>query len=68
MAALHAPIAERKKFLVAVPQIWVRLGTVRQQGAAWRIRRAVYGMRESPRFWQEEREKNSHFGEDCNLY
>eukprot|EP00975_Prorocentrum_lima_P052358 10972108-Prorocentrum_lima.AAC.1 len=33
-----------------------RLGIV-ETGTVWDIKRAVYGLKESPRLWQEERDK-----------
>eukprot|EP00975_Prorocentrum_lima_P066821 12911442-Prorocentrum_lima.AAC.1 len=50
---LNAPIDESKVILVAVPQILTKLGVVKP-GTVWKIRKAVYGLKESPRSWQEE--------------
>eukprot|EP00975_Prorocentrum_lima_P016719 3544996-Prorocentrum_lima.AAC.1 len=33
-----------------------RLGIV-ETGTVWKFRRAVYGLKERPRLWQEERDK-----------
>ena len=55
-AFLNAPIDESRTILVAVPGILVKLGIVKP-GTVWKIRRAVYGLKESPRLWQEERDK-----------
>eukprot|EP00975_Prorocentrum_lima_P046122 9646542-Prorocentrum_lima.AAC.1 len=53
-AFLNAPIDESKVTLVAAPQILTKLGVV-SPGTVWKIRRAVFGRKESPRLWQEER-------------
>eukprot|EP00975_Prorocentrum_lima_P063716 12893222-Prorocentrum_lima.AAC.1 len=42
--------------LVSAPKCLVRLGTV-ETGTMWKIRKAVYWLKESPRLWQEERDK-----------
>eukprot|EP00975_Prorocentrum_lima_P012804 2711339-Prorocentrum_lima.AAC.1 len=42
--------------LVSVPNMPARLGIV-QTGTVWKIRRAVYGLKASPRLWHEERDK-----------
>eukprot|EP00975_Prorocentrum_lima_P005517 1195822-Prorocentrum_lima.AAC.1 len=55
-AFLNAPIDESKVVLVAVPQILTKLGLVKP-GTLWKIRRAVYGLEESPRLWQEKRDR-----------
>eukprot|EP00975_Prorocentrum_lima_P017083 3618064-Prorocentrum_lima.AAC.1 len=55
-AFLNAPIDESKVILVAVPQILAKLGFVKP-GIVWKIRRAVYALKESPRLWQEERNR-----------
>eukprot|EP00975_Prorocentrum_lima_P040079 8419191-Prorocentrum_lima.AAC.1 len=44
--------------LVAVPNILARPGIVEAE-TVWTTRRAVYGLKESPRLWQGEREKGS---------
>eukprot|EP00975_Prorocentrum_lima_P059222 12417715-Prorocentrum_lima.AAC.1 len=53
---LNAPIDEIKVILVAVPQMLTKLGLMKP-GTAWEIRKAVYGLKASPRLWQEERER-----------
>eukprot|EP00975_Prorocentrum_lima_P030971 6502841-Prorocentrum_lima.AAC.1 len=42
--------------MVAVPQISTKLGAVKP-GIVWKIRRAVYGLKRSPRLRQEERDR-----------
>eukprot|EP00975_Prorocentrum_lima_P018639 3923556-Prorocentrum_lima.AAC.1 len=42
--------------MLAVPQILSNLGKV-TAGTVWQIRRAVYGLKESPRLWREERDR-----------
>eukprot|EP00975_Prorocentrum_lima_P067737 12916648-Prorocentrum_lima.AAC.1 len=55
-AFLNAPINKDAVMLLSVPNILARLG-IFETGAAWQIRRAVHGLKESPRLWQEERDK-----------
>eukprot|EP00975_Prorocentrum_lima_P016129 3426251-Prorocentrum_lima.AAC.1 len=40
--------------LVAVPQVLTKPGLIKS-GTVRKIRKAVYGLKESPRVWQEER-------------
>eukprot|EP00975_Prorocentrum_lima_P060385 12661819-Prorocentrum_lima.AAC.1 len=42
--------------MLAVPQILSKLGIVKA-GTVWKIRKAVYGLKESPRQRQEERDR-----------
>eukprot|EP00975_Prorocentrum_lima_P045911 9604194-Prorocentrum_lima.AAC.1 len=51
-AFLTAPITKGKTILVAVPNILARLGML--ETGSVKIRRAVHGLKESPRLWQEE--------------
>eukprot|EP00975_Prorocentrum_lima_P063582 12892376-Prorocentrum_lima.AAC.1 len=51
-AFLNAPIDESKVIRVAVPQILTKLGIVKPG-----IISKVYGLKESPRLWQEERDR-----------
>eukprot|EP00975_Prorocentrum_lima_P070986 12935119-Prorocentrum_lima.AAC.1 len=53
-AFLNAPTDGSKVILVAVPHMLTKLGVVKP-GTAWEIRGAVYGLKQSPRLWQEER-------------
>eukprot|EP00975_Prorocentrum_lima_P064859 12900047-Prorocentrum_lima.AAC.1 len=53
-AFLNAPIDDSKVMSVAVPHILTTRGMA-QPGIVWKIRRAVYGLKENPRSWQEER-------------
>eukprot|EP00975_Prorocentrum_lima_P061677 12881270-Prorocentrum_lima.AAC.1 len=55
-AFLNAPIDESKVVLITPPQILLKLGIV-TPGTIWKIRKAVYGLKESPRLWQEERDR-----------
>eukprot|EP00975_Prorocentrum_lima_P058568 12283151-Prorocentrum_lima.AAC.1 len=53
-AFLNAPIDENKVVLIYAPQILSKLGIVKAD-TVWEIRKAVCGLKESPRLWQEER-------------
>eukprot|EP00975_Prorocentrum_lima_P041838 8791337-Prorocentrum_lima.AAC.1 len=55
-ASLNTPFDESKVVMIAVPQILSKLGIVKA-GTVWKIRRAVYGLNESPRLWREERDR-----------
>eukprot|EP00975_Prorocentrum_lima_P070935 12934857-Prorocentrum_lima.AAC.1 len=55
-AFLIAPIDEDKVVLITPPRILSKLGIVKP-GTIWKIRKAVYGLKESPRLWQEERDQ-----------
>ena len=55
-AFLHARIPEGKIVIVAPPEQWVRWGLVKP-GTFWTLEKAVYGLRESPYLWGEERDK-----------
>eukprot|EP00975_Prorocentrum_lima_P019392 4082971-Prorocentrum_lima.AAC.1 len=47
-AFLNARIDESKVVLISPPQVLLRLGFVKP-GTVWKIRKAVYGLKESPR-------------------
>eukprot|EP00975_Prorocentrum_lima_P052331 10965766-Prorocentrum_lima.AAC.1 len=47
-AFLNAPIGEAKVVLISPPQVLLRLGIVKP-GTVWKIRKAVYGLKECPR-------------------
>eukprot|EP00975_Prorocentrum_lima_P060044 12590474-Prorocentrum_lima.AAC.1 len=55
-ACLHAPIEEAKVVLISPPHVLLRLGIVKP-GTEWKIRKAIYGLKESPRLWQEGRDR-----------
>ena len=55
-AFLNAKLPEGKLVMVTPPEIWVKWGLV-PAGVYWTLDRAVYGLRESPRLWSEERDK-----------
>ncbi len=55
-AILNAKIPEGKIIIVAPPEQWVRWGLV-PAGVLWTLEKAVFGLRESPRLWSEERDK-----------
>eukprot|EP00975_Prorocentrum_lima_P046913 9807867-Prorocentrum_lima.AAC.1 len=44
-----------------------RLGIV-EAGIVWKIRRAVYGLKESPRLWQEGRETRLFPSSPCTQH
>eukprot|EP00975_Prorocentrum_lima_P038144 8021118-Prorocentrum_lima.AAC.1 len=54
-AFLNAPINKDAVILLSGPNNLARLGIV-ETGTVWKIRRVVYGLKESPRLWQEGRE------------
>eukprot|EP00975_Prorocentrum_lima_P049469 10347250-Prorocentrum_lima.AAC.1 len=55
-AFLKAPIDETKVVLIYPPQVLLRLGIVKP-GTIWEIQKAIHGLKESPRLWQEERDR-----------
>ena len=76
-AFLNASLPEGKLVIVSPPQLWIRWGLV-APGTTWTLDKAVYGLRESPRWWGEERDKQltklrwqdpqtrkTHFLEQC---
>ncbi len=54
-AFLNAPIPESQIILVNPPGLWVEWGIV-PKGTVWKLLRAVYGLRESPKWWADERD------------
>ena len=54
-AFMHAPLPEDMHVLVRPPKSWVRLGLI-PEGTIWVLRKAVYGLRISPRAWGTERD------------
>ena len=55
-AFLNAKLPEGKLVVVRPPDQWVRWGLV-NPGELWTLDRAVYGLRESPFLWAQERDK-----------
>ena len=54
-AFLNAPLPEELLVVVRPPRAWVRMGIVKAN-ALWTCRKAVYGLRVSPRAWGIERD------------
>ena len=55
-AFLNADIPEGKLVIVQPPALWVKWGLV-APGVTWTLDKAVYGLRESPKWWGDERDK-----------
>ena len=55
-AFLNAPLPEGELILIQPPSQWVKWGIV-QEGVTWRLNRAVYGLRQSPKWWSDERDR-----------
>ena len=55
-AFLNAKIPEGKLVVVSPPGQWIEWGLV-PRGTLWTLDKAVYGLRESPRLWSDERDK-----------
>ena len=55
-AFLNAKIPENRVVIVAPPEQWVRWGLVKK-GVFWTLDKAVYGLRESPFLWGQERDR-----------
>ena len=57
-AFLHGEFPEEHKhdYYIRAPQVLVKLGLV-SPGAVWRLKRPLYGLRESPRCWGKTRDK-----------
>ena len=55
-AFLNANIPDGKLVVVSPPKQWVEWGLVKE-GTTWTLIKAVYGCRESPRLWSEERDR-----------
>ena len=53
-ACMYAPLPDDLLVIVRPPAAWIRLGIV-PQGTLWTVRKAVYGLRVSPRAWGQER-------------
>ena len=54
-AFLNAPLPEDELILVQPPAQWVAWGIVGKD-VVWKLRRAVYGLRQSPKWWSDERD------------
>ena len=52
---MNAPIPEGELILVQPPKQWVDWGIV-GKNVVWKLRRAVYGLRQSPKWWSDERD------------
>ena len=55
-AFLNAKIPEGKIVIVQPPAQWVKWGLVKPD-VTWTLYKAVYGLRESPALWGEERDR-----------
>ena len=55
-AFLYAPLIEKRDVYCKPPQVLVKLGLVKP-GTVWKLKKALYGLRTSPRAWEEERDR-----------
>ena len=55
-AFLNADIHEDDTILITPLPILVKMDTVKPN-TAWRVKKAIYGLREAPRLWQQERDQ-----------
>ena len=55
-AFLYAPLIEKRDVYCKPPQVLVKLGLI-QPGTVWKLKKALYGLRTSPRAWEEERDR-----------
>ena len=55
-AFLCAPLIEKRDVYCKPPQVLVKLGLI-QPGIVWKLKKALYGLRTSPRAWEEERDR-----------
>ncbi len=55
-AFLNAPIPPGELVLVQPPGQWVKWGIVKEH-VVWKLNRAVYGLRQSPKWWGDERDR-----------
>ena len=66
-AFLHAPLPENRCVIVRPPAGMVKLGLV-DKDSLWRLRKALYGLRECPRLWAQERDsKMKHMNWTANI-
>merc|ERR1712240_621720 len=55
-AFMYAPLPSEMHVVVRAPNSWTRLGLI-PPGTFWTLRRAVYGLRQSPKAWGDERDR-----------
>ena len=55
-AFLYASLPEGQDVYCRLPNVLVRLGLV-QPGIVWKLKEALYGLRTSPKAWEEERDQ-----------
>ena len=55
-AFLYASLPEEQEVYCRPPNVLVRLGLV-QPGIVWKLKKALYGLRTSPKAWEEERDQ-----------
>ena len=55
-AFLYASLPEEQEVYCRPPNVLVRLGLV-EQGIVWKLKKALYGLRTSPKAWEEERDQ-----------
>ena len=55
-AFLYAPLIEKRDVYCKPPQVLIKLGLVKP-GTVWKLKKALYGLRTSPRAWEEERDR-----------
>ena len=54
-AFMTADLPPDQLVIVRPPQLWVDLGFIKP-GTLWPVKKAIYGLRESPRVWGESRD------------
>ena len=55
-AFLNAGLDPKQVVVITPPSILIRMGIV-AQGTIWLVKKAMYGLREAPRLWEEERDQ-----------
>ena len=55
-AFLYASLPEEQEVYCRPPNVLLRLGLV-QPGIVWKLKKALYGLRTSPKAWEEERDQ-----------